>query len=99
MDERAIFAIEEYIYDLCEPGRYWPKYEFSKRSYEIWAATEILKCIQRQPDRTSIEVVKEFALKMDDFYGIDHDDKHDSFIFLTAHDVATDILDILRAMN
>ena len=99
MDERAIFAIEEYMYDLFEPGRNWPKYEFQKRSYTRWAAAEILRCIQKQPNRPSMEVVKDFVRKTDEYSGIDHDDRNDSFIFYVAHDVATDILDILRAMN
>ena len=34
MDERVISAIEDYMFDLFEPGRNWPKYEFNKRSYE-----------------------------------------------------------------
>lgn len=99
MDERAIFAIKEYMYDLFEPARNWPDYEFRKRSYARWAAAEILKCIQKQPNRPSIEVVKDFVRKTDDFSGIEHDNRNDSFIFYVAHDVATDILDILRAMN
>lgn len=99
MDERAIFAIKEYMYDLFEPGRNWPKYEFQKRSYARWATAEILRCIQKQPNRPLMEVVKDFVRKTDEYSGIDHDDRNDSFIFYVAHDVATDILDILRAMN
>ncbi len=39
------------------------------------------------------------TLVTDEFSGIEHDERNDSFIFSVAHDVATDILDILRAMN
>lgn len=99
MDNRVIGAIEEYIFDLPEPARDWPKYEFLKRSHEIWAATEILSIIKRHPHISPYHLVEEFAYKTDGFSGIDHDDRNNSFIFSTAHDVATDILDILRAMD
>lgn len=99
MDERVIFVIQEYMYDLFEPGRNWPKYEFCKRSYARWAASEILKCIQKNQNIPPIKVVEDFEHKTDEYSGVDHDDRNDSFIFYVAHDVATDILDILRAMN
>ena len=44
---------------------------------------------------THLDVYK----RQDEYSGIDHDDRNDSFIFYVAHEVATDILDILRAMN
>ena len=99
MDERVISAIEDYKFDLFEPGRNWPKYEFNKRSYERWAAKEILKRIQQHPEIPAINLVEEYVLMTDEFSGIEHDERNDSFIFSVAHDVATDILDILRAMN
>lgn len=99
MDERAISAIEDYMFDLFEPGRNWPKYEFSKRSYERWTAKEILKRIQQHPEIPAINLVEEYVRMTDEFSGIEHDERNDSFIFSVAHDVATDILDILRAMN
>lgn len=99
MDERVTFAIQEYMYDLFEPDRNWPKYEFRKRSYARWAASEILKCIQTNQNIPPMKVVEDFVQKTDEYSGIDHDDRNDSFIFYIAHDVATDILDILRAMN
>lgn len=99
MDSRVISVIEEYIFDLFEPGGNWPKYEFRKRSYGRWAAEEILKSIQRCPDISPMQIVEEFVRKTDAFSGIEHDERNDSFIFSVAYDVAKDILDILRAMN
>jgi len=99
MNERVIFVIQEYMYDLFEPGRNWPKYEFSKRSYARWAALEILRCIQSKPSLSPIKIVDEFARKTDEWAKMDHYDRNDGLIFYVAHDVATDILDILRAMN
>ena len=99
MDERVISAIEDYMFDLFEPGRNWPKYEFNKRSYERWAAKEILKRIQQHPEIPAINLVEEYVLMTDEFSGIEHDERNDSFIFSVAHVVATDILDMLRAMN
>jgi hypothetical protein len=99
MDSRVVSAIEEYMFDLFEPGRNWPKYEFRKRSYGRWAAEEILKSIQHHTDIPPMQIVEEFVRRTDEFSGIEHDERNDSFIFSVAHDVATDILDILRAMN
>lgn len=100
MDNQAIFVIKNYILlNLFEPARNWSEYEFRRRSYERWSAVEILKSIQKQPDRPSIEVVEDFIRKTDEYSGIDHDDRNDSFIFQVAHDVATDILSILRDIN
>lgn len=99
MDNRAILAIEDYMFDLFEPGRNWPRYEFRKRSYGRWMAEEILKSIKSHPDIWPIQIVEEFVRKTDEFSGIEHDERNDSFIFSVAHDIATDILDILRAMN
>lgn len=99
MNGRVISVIEEYMFDLFEPGRNWPKYESRKRSYGRWAAEEILKSVQLHLDISPIQVVEEFVRRTDEFSGIEHDDRNDSFIFSVAHDVATDILDILRAMN
>lgn len=99
MDERVIFVIQEYMCDLFEPDRNWPKYEFRKRSYARRTASEILKRIQKNPQIPPMKVVEEFVRKTDEYSGIEHDDRNDSFIFYVAHDVATDILDILRAMN
>lgn len=99
MMDGVISVIEEYMFDLFEPGRNWPKYEFRKRSYGRWAAEEILKSVQLHRDISPIQVVEEFVRRTDNFSGIEHDERNDSFIFSVAHDVATDILDILRAMN
>lgn len=99
MDNRVIAAIEDYIFDLFEPNRNWPKYEFCKRSYARWAATEILNSVKRHPYISPYQLVEDFARKTDTFSGLDHDERNDGFIFLVAHNVATDILDILRAMN
>lgn len=99
MDERVIFVIQEYMCDLFEPGKTWPKYEFCKRSYARWATAEILKCIQTNQNISPITVVEDFVRKTGEYSGVDHDDRNDSFIFFVAHSVATDIWDILRAMN
>ena len=99
MDERAISAIEDYMFDLFEPGRNWPKYEFNKRSYERWAAKEILKRIQQHPEIPAINLVEEYVLMTDEFSGIEHDERNDSFIFSVAHDMAENILDVLIAMK
>ena len=99
MNERALFVIEEYMYDLFEPGKNWPEYEFRKRSYQRWAAEELSKCIRKHPNESVLKTVEDFVRKTKEYSEIDHDDRNDSFIFQVACDVTTDILDILRAMS
>lgn len=97
---RAESAIVDYIHEeLFEPGRNWPRYEFRQRCYANWAAMEILGLIQRCPQVEMIGAVERFSRKVYRFSRIDHADKDDGLIFATAYDVATDIIDILRAME
>lgn len=98
-NSRAMTAIEAYMFDLFEPDRNWPEHEFRRRSYEIWAATEILNIVECHPYISPYRLVGDFACKTAKFSRMDHDNKSNNFIFSTAHDVATDILDILRAMD
>lgn len=99
MNEEAILVVQEYMLDLFVPGRNWPEYELQKRSYERWAAKEILECLKSEPNRHPIVVVREFARKTRKYAEMDHNDKNDRIIFEVANNVAMDILDILRAMS
>lgn len=92
----AISLIRKYIDKyLFEPAYTWPKYYFEQQSYSRWAANEILRRVQCQKDTPPILVVEEFILKTDRYSCSDHADKSVGLIFSIAHDVATDILDVL----
>ena len=100
MDNRVVSAIEDYIFDLTDPQRNWPKYYIKQVSFSRCAAGEILKLVKRASSlQKSIDVVSNFSTKMKNFASMDHDDKEDAQIFSVAYEVATDILDILNAMK
>ncbi len=100
MDNRVVSAIEDYIFDLTDPQRNWPKYYFKKVSFSRCAAREILKLVKRTSSlQKSIDVISDFSVKMKNFASLDHDVKDDAQIFFVAYEVATDILDILNAMK
>ncbi len=100
MDNRIVSAIEDYIFDLTDPQRNWPKYYFKQVSFSRCAGGEILKLVKRASSlQESINMVTDFSMKMRDFALLDHDDKNDAQIFYVAYEVATDILDILNAMK
>lgn len=100
MDNRVVSAIEDYIYDLTDPQRSWPKYYFRQRSFSRYAAGEILTLVKKASSfQESIDAVTDFGIKMKSFAIMDHDDKNDAQIFSVAYEVTTDILDILNAMK
>ena len=80
--------IEENIF---APARKWPEHEFRKRSYERWAAYEILKCILNTPETEPFLVILYFRYQMDYLSGIrEHSDAE--FMFITARDIADEII-------
>ncbi len=100
MDNRVVSAIEDYIFDLTDPQRNWPKYYFKEVSFSRCAAREILELVKRTSSlQKSIDVISDFSVKMKNFASLDHDVKDDAQIFAVAYKVATDILDILNAMK
>lgn len=99
MDARVRSIIQEYKNSLFEPGKYWPEYEFKKRSYERWAVDEVWNYIQKNPTKSPINSVKEFVHMTEEYSGYDNLNKACTFAFQIAHDVGADILDILLAMK
>lgn len=100
MDNRVVSAIEDYIFDLTDPQRNWPKYYIKQVSFSRCAGREILKLVKETMSlQESIDMVADFGIKMKGFALLDHADKNDAQIFYVAYEVATDILDILNAMK
>ena len=100
MDNRVVSAIEDYIFDLTDPQRNWPKYYIKQVSFSRCAGKEILKLVKETSSlQESIDMVADFGIRMNDFALLDHADKNDAQIFYVAYEVATDILDILNAMK
>ena len=93
---RAIKTVQAYIDDfMVKPEINWPRYIFKKRSYEIYAANKILSLIASSSGIPARTVINDFILLLRSR----PDHKELDMCFCTMLDVATDIDDILRAME
>ena len=93
-EEKAIaeVVIHEFLDEcLFEPGRNWPTREFENRSYERWAAKEILRRLNESPSTGVINAIQKF---IEDLYIFeeDSDDWTSVRIFRLARETAEDIL-------
>ena len=93
MNDEAITTIFRYLEEyLFEPMKNWPKDEFEKRSYERWAAYEIIESLMDNPFTTADMVIDEFILKMICFAHLAKEQKQQ---FILAIDVAETIQSLL----
>lgn len=93
MNDEAVIKIFRYLERyLFEPMKNWPKDEFEKRSYERWAAYEIIESLMNNPFTTADTVIDEFILKMISFAHLAKEQKQ-QFIF--AIDAAENIRSLL----
>lgn len=99
----AMEAIEAYIYEnLFEPSYNWPKHYFKKRSYERYTAEKILSLIACSNGVPALVIVEGFIknLKIRERTAQDGNNMYSKIEFYsTMEDIATDIYDILRAMQ
>lgn len=88
----AVEFIQEYIDQwLFEPNYRWPRLEFNRRSYERWAAYEILNRIRAETaGRKVVDIIEEFRLEMDAYTEVNYD-RDRAFIFEVARDTAEEI--------
>ncbi len=93
MNYEAVIIIFRYLEEsLFEPTKDWPKEEFEKRSYERWAAYEIIESLMDHPFITADMVIDEFILKMIFFAHLAKEKKQR---FIIAIDVAETIRSLL----
>lgn len=93
---RAIKTVQAYIDDfMVKPELNWPPYLFKKRSYEIFAANKILSLIASSGGIPAQTVINNFIVLLRSR----PDHKELDMLYLTMLDVATDIEDILRAIE
>lgn len=93
--EEAAIKIIRYMDEcLFEPEQNWDRYQFEKRSYERWAAIELMENILDRPTESPELVAEEFILKMRIYFSI-ADDVNVNIIFQTAIQTAEDILGLL----
>ena len=81
---------------LIEPRQYMPGGYFEQCSYQRWAVNEIMRRIEESEDISPIKAVENFIRTT---YGFLCRKGKENPIFLTAYDVATDILGLLIAMD
>lgn len=87
--------LQEYVSRyLKEPRRGLPLGYFEQRSYQRWAADEIIKSISESKFTPPVTIVENFIRKTNSF---SCESSKNSVIFSIAHDVAMDILDLLIA--
>lgn len=96
-NDYILSVIREYA-DEClrEPRCRLPRGCFEQRSYQKWAVDEIIRNIESSKFTPPIMVVESFIRKTDSFSCSNH---KNSIIFSIAHDVATDIFDMMLAMR
>ena len=92
MHETAVAIITEYIEDaLFEPAKNWPEHWFLQRSYERWAAGEILTRVLDNPTTPAVPIIESFMIQMLIFSSKAKDSKGPN-IFTIAKETAEDIL-------
>ena len=65
MDNRVVSAIEDYIFDLTDPQRNWPKYYIKQVSFSRCAGKEILKLVKETSSlQESIDMVADFGIRL-----------------------------------
>ena len=92
MHEIAVAVISDYIEDaLFEPAKNWPDTWFIQRSYERWAAGEILTRVSDNPTTSAVSIIESFMIQMLIFSSKAKDTKGPN-IFTIAKETAEDIL-------
>ncbi len=76
---------------LFSPSLSWDKYEFKKRSYEQWAAMEIIERIMDKPFDSPIDTIEKFMFEMYYCACFSGDDEPRTFIFQTAVETAEEL--------
>lgn len=95
MNEKTICAVQDYIdLYLFEPQKGWPKQEVESRSYERWAAFELLHRLMDNPLEDPDIVVDCFVMEMAMYSHLGG--SIGNHIFGAALDTAVDILQLTK---
>lgn len=90
--DKALYLIENYIYQLDYPNASMRRQEFVHVSFVLWAADELFTFVKDNPQNPPLDSVSSFIKKMEDFACLN---RGTSYIFSTAADTAKDIFDYL----
>lgn len=91
--ELAMDLIKDYIYEFSN-HEYSPrqKMEFKQETFGVWAATELLIELSKNPNIPPLTVMEKFRDKMDNYSCLN---RHNSFIFSVAKDTTEYLIDQL----
>lgn len=99
-DYRILNLIKEYRANLSIPSSpKWPDIEFDRCAYSIWAADELILYVQSHMDIGVYRAIDAFKNMVLDYSCAISNYSEANFMFDIAHDVATDILDQITAMQ
>lgn len=90
---KLVGFIEEHLF---APEASWDQHQFEKRSYQRWAAFELLERIMDHPLEEPEMLVEEFIITAGFYSGMNADSKT-GFLFETAKETAEDILQLFHA--
>lgn len=76
---------------LFPPAFSWSKYEFKKRSYQQWAANEIVERVLDNPFDLPLDTIENFMFEMYIYACYSDEDEHRTFIFQTAVETAEEL--------
>lgn len=92
MHDLAVSLILDFVQKhLFPPAFSWDKYEFKKRSYQQWAATEICERILDHPFDLPLDTIENFMFEMYIYACFSDEDEHRTFIFQTAVETAEEL--------
>lgn len=97
--DRTYELVLEYLNTyLFDPAWNWPDYFFSDRSYQQWAAEDILEELLENDGCDPQETIKDYIYRMENLaeIGAEHGTE---FIFMTARETAENILKFLEGGN
>lgn len=95
MNDEAIQKIMNYTnMHLFEPGVNWPKSAIMERSYERWAADEILLALMDHPMTEADLLIEGFILKMELFLYLSENPAN-NYIFQVAENTAETLLGLI----
>lgn len=89
--DAASIILEYMNMHLFPPTFQWDKLEFRKRSYQQWAAYEIIERILDRPLDRAIDIIDDFMFEMYAYACCSDEDKNRTFIFQTAVETAEEL--------
>lgn len=94
--ERAVLIIKDYAFDFNEPQLGMLKNQFERSSYTLWAVNELITRVESNPTVHPLITIEKFAVQTRRF---SHMNRDSDVAFSIAYTIASDIVEIFRAME